>query len=36
MIYFMRHGEDLKGYVGGWSDVPLTEKGKRKVESLKL
>ena len=31
MIYFMRHGEDLKGYVGGWSDVPLTEKGKRKV-----
>ncbi len=31
MIYLMRHGEDLKGYVGGWSNVSLTEEGKEKV-----
>ena len=31
MIYFMRHGEDVKGYVGGWSDIPLTKKGRKKV-----
>ncbi len=31
MIYFMRHGEDIKGYVGGWSDIPLTNSGRKKV-----
>ncbi len=32
MIYLMRHGEDIKGYVGGWSNIPLTEEGKNKVK----
>ena len=34
MIYFMRHGEDLPEYVGGWSDAPLTEEGIKEVEEV--
>ncbi len=34
MIYLMRHGEDLPEYVGGWSDAPLTEDGKKEVEEV--
>ncbi len=31
MIYFLRHGEDDESYIGGWSEVELTEKGKEEV-----
>ena len=31
MIYFLRHGEDDESYVGGWSDVSLTNQGKEQV-----
>ena len=36
MIYLMRHGKDYEEYVGGWSDISLTEKGKNKVEKNAL
>ena len=36
MIYFMRHGEDLPEYVGGWSKAPLTEDGKKEVEDVAI
>ena len=32
MIYLLRHGLDDEGYIGGWSDVDLTEEGKNQVE----
>lgn len=31
MIYLMRHGQDDERYIGGWSEVNLTEKGKEEV-----
>lgn len=31
MVYFLRHGEDDESYIGGWSDVGLTENGKNQV-----
>lgn len=32
MIYFLRHGIDDEGYVGGWSDAGLLEEG---IEQIK-
>ena len=34
MIYFLRHGEDDEGFVGGWSDAELTEKGIAQVREV--
>ena len=34
MIYLLRHGEDDENYVGGWSDVQLTNKGIEQVEEV--
>jgi probable phosphoglycerate mutase len=34
MIYLMRHGTDDNNYVGGWSDVDLTESGILEVNNL--
>jgi broad specificity phosphatase PhoE len=34
MIYLLRHGLDDERYVGGWSDVDLTEKGKKQVQRV--
>ena len=33
MIYFLRHGEDDENYVGGWSDVDLTQNGIMQVKN---
>lgn len=33
MIYLMRHGLDDESYIGGWSDVGLTELGKEQVQN---
>ena len=27
MIYLMRHGHEDEGFIGGWSDTHLTQKG---------
>lgn len=32
MIYLMRHGLDDEDYIGGWSDVSLTKKGREQVK----
>lgn len=32
MIYLIRHGKDDKNYIGGWSNISLTDKGKKKIE----
>jgi phosphoglycerate mutase len=32
LIYFIRHGQDDEEYIGGWSDVSLTEEG---IEEIK-
>lgn len=32
MIYLLRHGKDDEDYVGGYSDISLTEEGKRQIE----
>lgn len=32
LIYFIRHGQDDEEYIGGWSDVTLTEEG---IEEIK-
>ena len=32
MIYLLRHGEDDESYIGGWSNVDLTPKGKEQVK----
>ena len=34
MIYFLRHGLDDESYIGGWSDVDLTEVGKEQVREI--
>ncbi len=34
MIYFLRHGEDDEGYVGGWSNAELTETGRKQVQEI--
>lgn len=31
MIYLMRHGQDDESYIGGWSDVSLTQDGISEV-----
>lgn len=31
MIYFLRHGLDDERYIGGWSDVDLTDEGVEQV-----
>lgn len=36
MIYLIRHGEDDESYIGGWSNVGLTEKGKKQVKIISL
>ncbi len=36
MIYLMRHGLDDEKFIGGWSDVDLTDEGKKQIiESTK-
>ena len=32
MIYLIRHGKDLEGFVGGWSNIELTEQGRKKIK----
>lgn len=32
MIYILRHGLDDERFIGGWSDVELTEEGKEQVK----
>lgn len=32
MIYILRHGLDDERFIGGWSDVELTEEGKKQVK----
>lgn len=32
LIYFIRHGLDDEEYIGGWSDVSLTEEGIEEIE----
>lgn len=32
MIYLIRHGKDNKDYIGGWSDISLIDKGRKKIE----
>lgn len=32
MIYLMRHGQDNENYIGGWSNLSLTEEGIKGVE----
>ena len=34
MIYLMRHGQDDETFIGGWSDVLLTEEGIRDVHEV--
>ena len=34
MIYFLRHGEDDESYIGGWSDVDLTDDGYKQVKDI--
>lgn len=34
MIYLVRHGEDDESYIGGYSDVDLTEKGIMQISDL--
>lgn len=34
MIYLLRHGEDDESYIGGWSDVDLTENGIKQVKEI--
>lgn len=34
MIYFLRHGLDDEGYIGGWSDVDLTSVGYEQVKEI--
>lgn len=36
MIYLMRHGNDYKEFIGGWSNISLTDKGKKKVKENAL
>ena len=36
MIYLMRHGNDYEEYVGGWSNISLTDKGRKKVKKNAL
>ena len=31
MLYLLRHGLDDENYIGGWSNVSLTEEGKESV-----
>ena len=33
-IYIIRHGDDDDRYRGGWTDLPLIEKGIEKCEKL--
>lgn len=33
MIYFIRHGLDDENYIGGWSNVPLTNIGRKQIEN---
>lgn len=33
MIYFIRHGLDDENYIGGWSNVHLTNIGKKQIEN---
>lgn len=32
MIYLLRHGLDDENYIGGWSDISLTEEGIKQVQ----
>lgn len=34
MIYLLRHGEDNEEFVGGWSNVDLTEKGIEQIKNI--
>ena len=34
MIYFLRHGLDDEGYIGGWSEVDLVEEGVEQVREI--
>ena len=34
MIYFLRHGLDDERYIGGWSEVDLTDEGVEQVRKL--
>ncbi len=34
MIYFLRHGLDDETYIGGWSDVDLTDTGVEQVKEI--
>lgn len=34
VIYFVRHGKDDDAYRGGWSNLQITEEGKKQVKKL--
>lgn len=36
MIYLLRHGLDDESYIGGWSDVELTDEGIEQVNGVSL
>lgn len=33
-IYFIRHAQDDDNYIGGWSDIDLTDEGKQQADIL--
>ena len=32
MIYFIRHGLDDESYIGGWSNIPLMDTGRKQIK----
>ena len=32
MIYFIRHGLDDESYIGGWSNISLTDIGRKQIK----
>lgn len=34
MIYFLRHGLDDEDYIGGWSDIDLTDEGYEQIKEI--
>lgn len=36
MIYLVRHGKDDESYVGGWSNIDLTSKGREQIKRTAL
>ena len=33
-IFFIRHAQDDDNYIGGWSDIDLTDEGKKQADTL--